>query len=132
MVAGRWAMTIVVRPRITSASALADLVLLGGVDRRRGVVEDQHAGVGEDGAGQGDALALPARQREAPLAEQRCRSPRAGAAMNSWAPASRAARSTRACGRVGVGEGDVGPHRVAEEERVLEHDADGVAQLAGA
>ena len=48
---------------------VADLVLLGGVDRRGGVVEDQHPRVGEDGPGDGDALALAARQREAPLAD---------------------------------------------------------------
>ena len=69
MVAGRWAMTIVVRSRMTSAERVADLVLLGGVDRRGGVVEDQHAGVGEDGPGDGDALALATREREAPLAD---------------------------------------------------------------
>ena len=67
--AGRWAMTIVVRSRITSASGVADLVLLGRVDGGGGVVEHQHAGVGEDGPGDGDALALAARQREAPLAD---------------------------------------------------------------
>ena len=50
---------------------VADLVLLGGVDRRGGVVEDQHPGVGEDRPGDGDALALPAREREAPLADRR-------------------------------------------------------------
>ena len=49
----------------------ADLVLLGGVDRRGGVVEDQHARVGEDGPGDGDALALAARQREAALTDDR-------------------------------------------------------------
>ena len=48
---------------------VADLVLLGRVDRRGGVVEDQHPGVGEDRPGDGDALALAARQREAPLAD---------------------------------------------------------------
>ena len=49
---------------------VADLVLLGGVDRRGGVVEDQHPGVGEDRPGDGDALALAARQRVAPLADR--------------------------------------------------------------
>ena len=49
----------------------ADLVLLRGIDRGRGVVEDEDARVGEDGAGDRKALALPARQREAVLAEER-------------------------------------------------------------
>ena len=48
---------------------VADLVLLGRVDRRGGVVEDQHPRVGEDRAGDGDALALAAGQREAALAD---------------------------------------------------------------
>ena len=50
---------------------VADLVLLGGIDRRGGVVEDEHAGVGEDRPGDRDALALPAGQRVAPLADER-------------------------------------------------------------
>ena len=66
---GRWAMTMVVRPTITSAQRVADLVLLGGVDRRGGVVEDEHPGIGQDGPGDGEALALATRQREAPLAD---------------------------------------------------------------
>ena len=39
------------------------------VDRRGGVVEHQDARVGEDGPGQGDALALAAREGDAPLAD---------------------------------------------------------------
>ena len=50
---------------------VADLVLLGRVDRRGGVVEDQHARVGEDRPGDGDALALAAREREPPLPDGR-------------------------------------------------------------
>ena len=69
MVAGRCAITIVVRPFITVFERVADLVFLGRVDRAGGVVEDQHPRVGEDGAGQRDALALAARQREAALAQ---------------------------------------------------------------
>ena len=45
------------------------LQLAGGVDGRGGVVEDEDAGVGQQGPGQGDALALPAREREAALAD---------------------------------------------------------------
>ena len=50
---------------------VADLVLLRRVDCARGVVEDQHARVGDDRTRDRDALTLPARQREAPLADQR-------------------------------------------------------------
>ena len=53
------------------AQRVPDLVLLGRVDRRRRVVEDQHARIGKDRARDRDALPLSARQREPVLAEQR-------------------------------------------------------------
>ena len=40
-----------------------------GVDGAGGVVEDEDARVVEEGPGQGDPLALAAREREAPLAD---------------------------------------------------------------
>ena len=67
-----------------------------------------------------------------PARRSRCRSRRAGSLMNSWAPARRAARSIGSIGGVGVGEGDVGGDGVGEQERLLEHQADGAAQLARA
>ena len=72
---------------------VADLVLLGRVDRGGGVVEDQDAGVGQDGPGDGDALALPARERVAALADLGGVAVRAASPMNWSAPARRAARS---------------------------------------
>jgi hypothetical protein len=53
-----------------AAQAGADLVLLARIDGRRRVVEDQHARVGEERAGDGQPLALATGQREATLAEQ--------------------------------------------------------------
>src|SRR4051794_40297794 len=50
---------------------VADLVLLGGVDGRGGVVEDQDTRVGEHRPSDGDPLALATRQREAALAGHR-------------------------------------------------------------
>ena len=41
------------------------------VEAGGGFVEDQDARVGQDGAGDGDALALPARELDAPLADNR-------------------------------------------------------------
>ena len=67
----RWAMMNVVRPAITSASAQLDLALGGRVDRRGGVVEDQDARVGEDRAGDREALALAAGDGQAALADAR-------------------------------------------------------------
>ena len=46
-----------------------DLLLGGDVDRRRGVVEQQDPGVGEQRPGQGDLLALAAGQGQPPLAD---------------------------------------------------------------
>ncbi len=47
-----------------------------GVDAGGGVVQDQDARVLEQGAGDGDALLLPAGEGDAPLADLRCRSRR--------------------------------------------------------
>ena len=71
IVAGRWAMMIVVRPCITSASAARISCSFDRVDRRRRVVEDQDARVGEHRARDRDALPLPARERVAVLADDR-------------------------------------------------------------
>ena len=62
-------MMIVVRPVHHLGERGADLVLLRRVDRRRRVVEDQDARVGEHRARDRDALALPARERVAVLAD---------------------------------------------------------------
>ena len=51
------------------AQRVVDGLLGRGVDGRGGVVEHEDARVGDDGPGQGDALALAARQREAALAD---------------------------------------------------------------
>ena len=64
-------MRIVVRSCISVAQRGVDGLLGRGVDGRGGVVEHQHPRVGEDGPGQGHALALPARERHAPLADHR-------------------------------------------------------------
>ena len=50
---------------------LLDQRLVGGVERRGRLVEQQHGGVFEDGAGDGDSLPLAAREVDAALAEFR-------------------------------------------------------------
>ena len=121
-------MTIVVRPAITSARAPADLVLLGRVDRGGGVVEDEHPRVGQDGPGDGQALTLAPREREAPLADDGVVA--LGQLTDELVGAGQAGRSLDlALVGVPVGEGDVGGHGVVEEEGLLEHDADGPPQL---
>jgi hypothetical protein len=109
----------------------ADLVLLGGVDRRRGVVQDQHPGLCEHRAGDGDALPLPAGEREALLADH---------GVVALGKRVDEAIGTGESGRVahgvhvgfGIRERDVLAHRVGEQERVLEHDADRLAQVGEA
>ena len=106
----------------------ADLVLLRGVDRRRRVVEDQHARIGEHRARDRDALALTTRQREpvltdhglVPLGE---RVDEVGGAREPRGAAHVVHRRTR------IGEREVLAHGVGEQERVLEHDADRASQL---
>ena len=60
------------------------------------LVEQEDRRVDELGPGEGDQLALPGRQRAAPLGDRRGGSRRAGAAIKSWAPTARAAASTSA------------------------------------
>ena len=67
----RCAITKVVRPFITSVSAVLDAALGGGVHAGGRVVQDQDARLGEEGAGDRHALALAAREGEAALAHER-------------------------------------------------------------
>ena len=62
-------MISVVRPSIRTRSAAWMLLLHLDVDGAGGVVEDQDRRVDEQGPGDGDALALAAREGVAPLAD---------------------------------------------------------------
>ncbi|MBV6467016.1 MAG: hypothetical protein PGMFKBFP_02348 [Anaerolineales bacterium] len=88
-----------------------------------GVVQDQNARGHQQGAGDGDALALSARKRHAALAHHRLvavremrdevvrlRGPRGGDDLR--------------LARVGAAVGDVGADRVREQQRGLKHDPD--------
>ena len=57
------------RPGHDLAQRVLDLALGRGVDRRGGVVEDQDARVGQQRAGDRQALALAAGERQAALAD---------------------------------------------------------------
>ena len=65
----RWVIRKVVRSLADAAHGALDLVLGGAVDGAGAVVQDQDARVGEEGAGDGDALPLPAGQGHAALAD---------------------------------------------------------------
>ena len=67
----RCATMIVVRPSMTVSQRPPDARLGGRVDRRRGVVEDQHARVDEQRARDREPLALAARERQPALADDR-------------------------------------------------------------
>ncbi len=69
MVESRWAMAITVLPCHQRHQLLLDRRLDFAIQRRGGLVEDQDRGVLQQHAGNGDALALPARELDAPLAD---------------------------------------------------------------
>jgi hypothetical protein len=62
-------MVIEVRPLRSGMSAFWTLRFGFGVDRARGLVEDQNRGVADQGAGEGDQLLLPLRERAAAIFE---------------------------------------------------------------
>ncbi len=98
------------------------------VDGRRRVVEDQHAGRRDEGAGQADALALPPGQRQPLLADEGV--PPVVEGVDETVGRRGAQRGPQdLLVRVGHGVGDVGAHGVGEQERLLEDHADRSAQL---
>ncbi len=98
-----------------------------GVDRRRGVVEQQDRRVGEERARERDALPLTTRQRQALLTDDCLVAVRElHDEFVGFGGAGRGLDFGR--GRVGAPERDVRGDRVGEEERVLEHHADAAAQ----
>ena len=89
-------MSSVVRSASTVAQVVVDRLLGAGVDGAGRVVEHQYRGIGEDRAGERDALPLAAGQRQAALADDGVVALRAVAVTNSCACAARAAASTSA------------------------------------
>ena len=98
-----------------------------GVDRARGVVEDQYPRVGEDGPRKSDPLALAARQGEAALSDDRVVSPRELRDELVRLRGPRGGLDFLECG-VRLAICDVRPHAVGEEEALFEHDTDLAAQ----
>ncbi len=115
----RWVMRKVVRSRLMSPHGPLDLVLGGAVDGAGAVVEDQDARVGQEGARDGDALALAAGERHAALADLGLRSRPRNETMKSCACASRAACSMASGAASAHAKGDVLGERPREEEDVL-------------
>ncbi len=107
---------------------LVDRGLGGCVDRGRGVVEDEDARVGEHRAGERDALALAARQRHPPLADEGVVA--VGQRRDERVHLRRhGGRLDLGVRRVRPAVGDVGADGVGEQERLLEHHAQLPAQV---
>src|SRR5690625_103916 len=104
-----------------------DLVLRGAVDGTGRVVENEDAGVGEEGAGDGKALSLPARECHATLAQHRLVTVPEGRyeVVRLGCPGS---GDDLLAARVRLAEGDVLRDGTREEEDVLLNDRDLLAQ----
>ena len=123
MVAGRWAITMVVRSRMTSASASRISCSLVGSTDEVASSRISTRGSARIGPGDGDALALAAREREPALADLGAVAvgQRGDELVGAGQPGGPV--DLLVVG-VGIGEGDVVGDRVAEQEGLLEHDAD--------
>ena len=102
-VARRWAMTSVVRPSISRSSASCTSRSLSASSARGRLVEQQDRRIAQQRAGDGDALALAARQARAAFAEEGVEPLRAACAgiRRHWRPRRRprSRRRSRPSGR---------------------------------
>ena len=109
------------------AQGVVNGFLGGGVHRAGGVVEDQDPGVIQQRAGQGDPLTLAAGQAKSPFADHRVVAARQA---HDEVVGARGARRRFDVGVAGARApvADVVPHRLGEQEALLEGDADLAAQ----
>jgi hypothetical protein len=122
-------MAIVVRPCTRLSRRLLDFLLGLGIHRRGGLVEDQDARVDQQRAGDGDALALAARQALAALAHQRVVALRQ-AQDEVVGMGGAGGGDDLVAGGVGLAVGDVLGNGAEEQEGLLQHQAD-VAAVVG-
>ena len=107
------------------AQCVVDLGLDAGVHRGGGVVEQEEARVGEDRAGEGDALALAAGEGEALFADDGVVAVGQGGDEAVGLGGAGGGEHRRSSRGVGAAVGDVGAHGVGEQEAVLGDHADG-------
>ena len=108
-----------------------DLELGLGVDARGGVVQDQYLGVDDERPGNGDALALAARQGQSALADDGLVALRQG--LDEGCRLGAFGRlADLGVARPGASEADVLGDRGREQKRVLGDDADVAAQVGQA
>ena len=109
------------------AHVLLDDALALVVERARGLIEDQDARVGHQGARNGDPLALPPGERSAPLAHRGVVA--LGQLQNEVMGAGERGSSDHALhGNGWIDERDVVAHRSVEQHVLLQHHADLTAQ----
>ena len=102
-------------PAVVLAQVAQDGALGLRVDRREGVVEDQDAGPPDEGAGDGRALLLATRERDAALADERLEALGEVLDVGQEVGLQRGLLDGLLLG-VELAEGDVVGHRIAEEE----------------
>ena len=108
---------------------LANLVLLRRIDGARGIVEHEHAWIGEDRTSKRDALTLATTQRESALSEQ--------SYVTLWkfedevvSAGQRRRRLDVGPRSVWTGKRNVGRDGVVEEKGVFEDNRDGLAKVS--
>ena len=107
-----------------------DAVLGGGVDARGGVVQDQDARLGQQGTGDRHALALPAAERQAALADERVET--IGQLLEQLRqPGALRRGGDVLLARVGARVGDVVAERRREQEGVVRDHGHLAAQRRG-
>ena len=106
-----------------------NLTLGAGVHAAGGLVQDEDAGIGQHGPGDGEKLALALAQARAPLAQHGVIT--LGQSFDEIVGVGQFGRGHHLfIAGVGSAKADVVHHRVVEEEGVLQHDAD-LAPQAG-
>ena len=114
-----------VRPSPMRRRFCADDRLAVRIERARRLVEDEQARIGDERAGDREALLLAAREVRGVLLEHRVEAARQTLDELLGAGRLRAASTTSSKVALGLRRGDVLAHRAAEQEAVLQHDADG-------
>ena len=117
-------MTIAGAARGDVVQRLLDRRLGAAVERAGRLVEDQDRRVLEQGAGDGDALLLAARQLEAALADHAIHSRRAGSIDEIVDRGAARRRLDLGLGGAVAAVADIVADRVVEQHRVLRDDAD--------
>ena len=125
-VARRWAMAITVRPRISRDKRLADRLFGFAVERGGRFIQQQDRRVLQEGARDGDALPLPARDLDPAIADHGRHA--LGKIFDEIATRRDRRAQHLVIGRVRPSVADVFHDRAVEQRDVLRHHRDRLAQ----